>query len=321
MGAMRFQTDHHPVSEAPPPRGDSARSRTVHRCVFCGTRSESPETATAECNVRAHLGERFTVWRCSACRGLHCRDVVDLGHYYADYPFRRARLAWPMRLVYRTLLSRLKREGFDARRSLLDYGCGNGTFIEWLRERGIARVGGYDPYGPPDGLGDRRVLELGPFDVVLLQDVVEHVEDPAALLAELDGYAAPGGVIVIGTPNADRIDLRNTDRYINELHVPYHRHIVTRARLGEMGARLGWTVVRHYDRPYWDYPFLGLNQRAGREYQRLLGDGIDAFFEPVKIGRALTSPRYLFFAVFGWLLGNRADMTVVFRKTGVSASR
>jgi len=34
----------------------------------------------------------------------------------------------------------------------------------------------------------------------LIQDVIEHVEDPNALLSELDALLAPGGHILIGTP-------------------------------------------------------------------------------------------------------------------------
>jgi SAM-dependent methyltransferase len=43
------------------------------------------------------------------------------------------------------------------------------------------------------------------FDVVFFHHVIEHVDDPAASLAELARVLRPGGVIYIGTPNRHRL--------------------------------------------------------------------------------------------------------------------
>ncbi|MBK8270211.1 MAG: hypothetical protein IPK83_18695 [Planctomycetes bacterium] len=47
---------------------------------------------------------------------------------------------------------------------------------------------GYDPYRPIDQLGDPAILKNGPFEYILLQDVLEHVEDPLALLTKLNRH-------------------------------------------------------------------------------------------------------------------------------------
>ncbi|MFO0972292.1 MAG: class I SAM-dependent methyltransferase [Phycisphaerae bacterium] len=286
-------------------------------CGLCGGGADPADAAafaTFRCNVRAFRHERFRVWRCPQCRCLHCRDVVDLAKYYAPYPFKKAQLNWAVRAVYRNLLSRLRQARLDKRRPILDYGCGNGNFVRFLRERGFAAVSGYDPYGAPDGFGDPAALEQGPFDCIVLQDVIEHVEEPATLVRELDRHLAPGGHILIGTPNAERIDLARPDDFMNEVHVPYHLHILTPAKLEELGGLVGWRPVAFFDRAYHDYPLHGLNTRAGRAYQRLFDDTVDVLFDPPRIGRALTSPRYLFEAFFGYWLSRKADMSILFHK-------
>ncbi len=269
---------------------------------------------TAPCHVRAFLDETFAVWRCPDCRTIHCLDIVDLDRYYAAYPFAHMKLTWPFRIFYRNLTRRLLRHGFRRDRSLLDYGCGNGVFVSYLRGRGFAECHGYDPYGPTATTGDPAIPLRGPFQYILLQDVLEHVEDADALLAELDDYLLPGGHIFVGTPNAASLDLGRPEHFWNEIHVPYHLHIYTRPVVEEMGRRRGWTPVGFFDRPYHDRPWFGLNTRAAKEYQRLVGGTLDAVLEPIRPLVLLTSPKFLFHAAFGYWLSFRSDMTVVFRK-------
>ncbi len=285
------------------------------RCVLCQADwSPARPLVDVPCHVRAFLGETFQVWRCQGCGTIHNRQIVDLPHYYARYPFAQARLTWPFRMFYRNLRGRLRRYGLSAEHTLLDYGCGRGLFVKYLRRNGHPRSEGFDPYGQPDRFGDRRALEQKPFDYILLQDVLEHVEDPRALLAQLDGLLRPGGVIFIGTPNAERIDLARPLEFLNELHAPYHLHILTRRGVEELAQPLGWKPIGFFDRAYHDTRFPGLNTRAGKCYQEL-GDGtLDAALEPPRPWRLAVSPRFWWHALTGYWRSQRADMTVVLRK-------
>lgn len=269
------------------------------------------------CNVRAFVGETFNVWRCPGCKTIHCLDIVDLPHYYAKYPIARAELTWPFRLIYGNLCRQLTRHGFSKTHSLLDYGCGNGIFLKYLRQRGFSNCYGYDPYAPKEGLGDQTILQQGPFDYILLQDVIEHVEDPNALLSKLDALLAPGGYILIGTPNAAHINLRqpHLSDFYNEVHVPYHLHIYTRESLKSLGCYQGWDCVDFFNKPYHDTLWPGLNARAWNEYQRLLDGTLDALYKSVKLSKALTSYRFIFYAALGYWLSLRTGMAMMFRKS------
>ena len=117
----------------------------------------------------------------------------------------------------------------------------------------------------------------------------------------------------VGTPNAEHIDLSRPEEFWNEVHVPYHLHIYPRQTVEEMGRRLGWTPVGFFDRAYHDRPWFGLNNRAAKQYQRLVGGTLDAVLEPIRPLKALTSPRFLLYSCVGYWLSYRSDMAIVFR--------
>ena len=107
------------------------------RCALCGApRTEQAETAQVRCNIRAFQSERFEVWRCAQCRSIHAAAPVDLDHYYSRYPLFTAELNWMLNVVYAKLLARLRRAGLRPEHEILDYGCGNGVLVKYLRKHG-----------------------------------------------------------------------------------------------------------------------------------------------------------------------------------------
>ncbi|NJL20782.1 MAG: class I SAM-dependent methyltransferase [Leptolyngbyaceae cyanobacterium SM1_3_5] len=289
-------------------------------CSICNYRIDPNDEslfATFPCNVRAFQDQSFKVWRCPTCRTIHCLDVVNLDEYYAKYPIASAVAHDSARACYKNIHRRLTRHGFSKHHSLLDYGCGgNGLFVQYLRSQGFSQSYGYDPYSSDPHFGDRTILDKQPFDYILLQDVIEHVEDPTVLLQELDRLLAPGGYILIGAPNADAIDLNRPDlaEYYNEVHVPYHLHMYTREVTEALGKNQGWMPVGFFDRPFHDLLF-GMNSRAWNEYVRLMGGTLDVIYEPSNTRKAISSPRFLFHLLFGYWFSFRTSMAVMFQKS------
>ncbi len=298
------------------PAGES--ERVV--CSFCRTRvdPDAVESAAVPSNVRAFKHEVFHVWRCPDCRSLHCREVIELGRYYTNYPIVRV-LNRATRHTFHNLLRRLTDHGYRPESRLLDYGCGWGVFLEHLWQSGYVNAIGYDPYSGVEALRNPACLEPAAFDYILLQDVLEHVEDGRALVAELDRYLKPGGCVLIGTPTADAISLADYPRYWTQLHPPYHLHIYSRAAVEALGTEAGWQVLTRYDRPYYDTRVRGLNAHAINMYQAF-GDGtLDSLFDSVPPERLRRSMRYRVMARFGyWLKRNTGEAAIMFRKPASS---
>lgn len=103
-----------------------------------------------------------------------------------------------------------------AGKSALDVGCGAGLLCEPLARLG-AEVTGIDAapenvaaaatHAEGSGLNVRYMAgevgshDIGTFDLVTSMEVLEHVSDKAAFVADLAARLAPGGLMVLSTPN------------------------------------------------------------------------------------------------------------------------
>ena len=103
-----------------------------------------------------------------------------------------------------------------AGKSALDVGCGAGLLCEPLARLG-ADVTGVDAapentaaaaiHAEGAGLDIRYIagevgsLDIGTFDLVTAMEVIEHVADKRAFAAALAARLAPGGLMVLSTPN------------------------------------------------------------------------------------------------------------------------
>lgn len=286
------------------------------RCNACGGGFDrrTMRLVPVPCNVRKFAHEVFHVWRCRTCRCLHCWEVVDLDYYYAAYETQRQELDFFMRLAYREQLRRFRAAGLKRHHRLLDYGCGGAKLVAYLHTRGYENAVGYDPYGAAEGLADASVLETGAFDFICLQEVIEHVEEPRLLIAELSKLLRAGGALLVGMPNGDDIDLNRICKYKHHLHVPYHLHIYTRDVLIRMAHESELEPIASYRRFYMESLFFGMNEAFFRSYAEHVDGTVDALLEQVRVGTILCSPELLFHGSFGYLYSGGRSITVVFRK-------
>jgi 2-polyprenyl-3-methyl-5-hydroxy-6-metoxy-1,4-benzoquinol methylase len=180
--------------------------------------------------------EGSLVRSCNVCEDINCRLLVCKDGYRV-YRCANCGLAFthpmPDRLfeqydakyfeLYRRRRSfRLKRADSRLRQiellikpgRLLDIGCSLGYFVEAAWARGWDACGiDVSDYAVDEarrlglnvfaGTLEQMKFQSGSFDCITMWDVLEHVVDPTKHMTEVRRILAPGGLVVIGTPNID----------------------------------------------------------------------------------------------------------------------
>ena len=285
-------------------------NRICNLCDVPGTFEGAQDVGRVRSNVRRFLHEQFTVWRCTNCGSLHSLEDIDYSEYYRDYPLQAQKLDFAARRFFSQRLAELRTAGVQREDSILDYGCGNGGFVRFLRERGYAKAHGYDPYSST--FGDRKIL-ADRFDVVASQDVIEHVPSPKDYLKELRSMVRPGGLLAIGTPDAAALRIDDPLDESGRLHQPFHRHLITRDLLAQLMTQGGDTIVHEAERYYVDTWVPFLNSGFLFRYMHTTGGAIDAGLEPIRLRVILTTPTLLIQGLLGRFLQKRQDLLFVVR--------
>jgi SAM-dependent methyltransferase len=201
---------------------------------------------------------------------------------------------------------------------LLDVGCGSGSLLARYQALGWS-VRGVEMNARACAACRERGLQvhqgtvfdapLKPrqFDVILLNHVIEHVLDPIAVLARAGEFLAPGGRLIVVTPNIDGIGFSLYGSCWYPLDAP--RHVVlfsprTMRRLGDEAALVTRRVEtqsaprmlsesRHYAETQGRQLPPGVERRA--EILRLSA----LAKKPHKGFRKLVTPLTAAFALFG----------------------
>lgn len=293
-------------------------------CTTCNVCDEhgalAEERQRVPCNVRTFKDDTFTVWRCTGCKSLHSAEDADLGYYYSAYPPHKvdaSKLNFVTRIGCRHRANILIRQGLKKTDRILDYGCGGGLFLQFLKEEGFSNVAGYDAYVP--AYADKRILEER-YDAIVSWDVIEHTDEPRDFFRSLTGLLRPGGLLTIGTPNAEHISLGKEPLSTPELHQPYHRHILSEAALLRFGHENGLTASHRSHRLYMDSLFPFINTQFIWGYTVETGGFIDVVGEPPRFDVFFRSPSLLAKAFFGYFFPNRANMIISFRNTSSTSS-
>ena len=111
----------------------------------------------------------------------------------------RSLASWSIR---KPLAEWMRREGAaSARRRVLDVGCGVKPYYPFFADAAVYTGVDVKENVNADLVGSAEAIpvEDGSYDVVLCTQVLEHVDDPAAVVRELQRVAAPGGRVLAST--------------------------------------------------------------------------------------------------------------------------
>jgi hypothetical protein len=279
--------------------------RRVEGCPACG-QADVRIAAAASADVLA----RFRAFSKIKYGGLldnwlHDIELVILGclacghHWYRDQPEPvqldamyaagrplRGSTAAPAREPSPEMIHemhRLRGLLLEDNASLLDYGSGFGRWARAAVQAGFA-VSAFEPsqaraseHGVPFTLvHDIAALHGQTFDVVNLEQVLEHVSEPFALLQGLRSYCHAGSLVRIAVPNILRCDEGGAiwrewpfDGRIMHVMAPFeHLHGFTPRSLRQVVARAGFVPVAAL-RTLLRYPAATVRWKLGRWMPRL----------------------------------------------------
>lgn len=105
------------------------------------------------------------------------------------------------------------------------------------------------------------------FDIILMMNLIEHVADPGAVLAQAASLLTENGRIFIKTPNYKSLDERLFHRHSwGGFHCPRHFVLFTKKSFTALAARNGLRVVRSsytQGAPFWSVSVIAWLQEVG----------------------------------------------------------
>jgi len=208
-------------------------------CLLCGGRRCTPFLEAPD-NDPESGGLWFLISQCQDC-GLCFTNPRPSPHsieefYHQGYDPHRTDLLDPTAALGRPWRSgggRLQMS-LHGQGRLLDFGCGNGTFLARMHAQGW-KVTGLDLSQPSvdhirSALGlhalvgtlPHAALEEEGFDLITMWQALEHVHQPLEVLREARRLLAPDGQLMVSVPNLDSLAFQWFGACWRGLDLPRH---------------------------------------------------------------------------------------------------
>jgi 2-polyprenyl-3-methyl-5-hydroxy-6-metoxy-1,4-benzoquinol methylase len=244
-----------------------AAIQDVSSCPACGGKRlrERFEVAHYEGDPLYRWAEnvgyrRAPIVECGDCafvfKGKQPSEEFLRRHYSqtsAEYQERQAEDDAAYRTDYE-LARRLLAQRYPQGGHILDVGCGRGFFLRSLGRRWERH--GVEPSqsaaefaarenGIPVHAGSLLAMKFPAefFDVVTLFDVLEHLAEPARIVAEVRRLLKPGSSLLIGTGNVGSFAARLAGRQWAYLAIPDHVSFFSKASLRNTLVKAGFSEV------------------------------------------------------------------------------
>jgi 2-polyprenyl-3-methyl-5-hydroxy-6-metoxy-1,4-benzoquinol methylase len=165
----------------------------------------------------------------------HLNKRTLLGNLYliVRKHMNRRRLIW--------LKSSLKKSSL-----VLDYGCGSGEFVRYLRSKSVAAYG-YDPNLTVNSDESHYFIKndtwkKNTYDIIFLWHVLEHTHDPFLLLQSLKKRLTKNGKIFIAIPNFKSYDSKHYGEYWAGYDLPRHLWHFSRKSINKIAKKNNFKV-------------------------------------------------------------------------------
>lgn len=212
--------------------------KTSQPCPKCAT--AAPHAYRAADYNKKMSDERFDYYRCPKDGYIFLHPVPDdLGKFYPssyyEIPGNVSELTERAETLQQWKLDTVLQAATSGR--LLEIGPAYGLFAHLAKRAGFRVTGiemdarcceflrdvvGIEVVETSDTLA--ALEQLPQFDVIVMWQVIEHIPDPWAVLSAAARRLAPGGVLILDTPNPDAFQFRMLGHRWAHLDAP--RHVV-----------------------------------------------------------------------------------------------
>lgn len=234
------------------------------RCNACGADGHSVMLVGRD--LLHDLPGEYTLVRCDKCGLLYLNPQPTYEELRPHYPYdyephvgsREEQLNWLRRIDYRYGIEKRYRAIMRYCKgpgTMLDVGCGPGTFLAGMREHDW-RVAGIEPSPGPATYAREELgleVEVCPFedatlpgaryDLVTMWNVLEHLSDPSDALRRVTAALKPGGLLVFAIPGTESYDRKIFGRYWAGYDIPRHLYVFPPATLEKMVVAAGLDVL------------------------------------------------------------------------------
>ncbi len=238
-------------------------------CGLCGS-DDSTVFATGKDYEYNTSNQTFTFRNCLSCGHVYLDPRPSDESLHLAYPSDYYTVSGRHTSAESRLVARLKsvvirrrlgyfRKVFRKSSHILEVGCGDSSLLVELKKKHPSlTVTGLDMKISRETLDrcrslgipiesvavERANLEDQSFDLIIMNQLIEHVADPVAVMNKLAKSLKPGGFVSIETPNRDGYDRRFFKRsFWGGYYFPRHLHLFDRGGLIELVERCGLKVV------------------------------------------------------------------------------
>ncbi|MDB4349599.1 class I SAM-dependent methyltransferase [Omnitrophica bacterium] len=235
-------------------------------CAICGNSSDNVIAAGYDFEYTTCARE-LSLRKCTGCGVIYLSPrpaISELGRIYPPQynPFHFSNIKNPIVRFGRNFTQRKKVKALKMllpeKASIMDAGCGSGALLMLLKKFGSGqwRLFGNDmDTGPAEHLKEEgigiipgRFEEIDTdlrFDLVILNQTIEHLDSPLEVLKKISGLLAPKGFLLIETPSIDGLDARLFQRrYWGGYHIPRHWTLFSSDSLSKILAAQEFNVIK-----------------------------------------------------------------------------
>lgn len=270
------------------------------KCNLCGNDSTIPLYAiNINLKESGDLPYEFSIVKCKVCGLIYTnprlnKSEIHLAYSNDDAVNKKRNKQSNINYHVWRFERRIKEiEKFKLNGKMLDVGCGNGYFLQAAKERGWDCTGvefsknnvnfAIENFGLNIIEGDVESIkfEENTFDVVVLNDVIEHLHDPMNTLLEINRILKNEGIVVIFTMDAGSLNAKLTGKRWTFIGPHAHLYYFTKKTLHSIIENSGFNILQSsiYNKDWRAIGYLCLRYKD-LIWQLINGNSTDLKFPP-----------------------------------------